>query len=66
MPAPDQQGRARGAVRDVPNAGRIAATAAEAFAVEYGRGPGAAIAVIIAALGPGSNVRSGHRGHRDR
>jgi glycosyltransferase involved in cell wall biosynthesis len=48
--------RTRGAVRDDPNAARIADTAANAFAAEYGPGPGATIAVIVAALNESASV----------
>jgi glycosyltransferase involved in cell wall biosynthesis len=56
MPTPDRLHGARGAIRDAPNAGRIAQTAADAFTVEYGPQPGAAIAVIIAALDEAASV----------
>src|SRR6202042_1077878 len=44
------------AVGDAPNAGRVAEAAADAFVAEHGPTPGAAIAVIIAALDESASV----------
>jgi glycosyltransferase involved in cell wall biosynthesis len=53
VPAP-----VRGTVRDLPDAERIAASAVDAFLAEYGRGPGAGVAVVIPALNEEETVAS--------
>jgi Glycosyl transferase family 2 len=58
MPGPRLPHQPRGAVRDEPNSDLVAEMAHRAFMDEYGRGPGAAIAVIIPAFNESESVAS--------